>query len=114
VIVKNLRFSKLEYQQKATTIVVIESSNSIKVVVGGLNIHGKFNYVLDTPLLYDEGVATISINEMMITTVFHPFVENNGLNITVTNLVIDTPRNTSSPLSFTGNTVVADLLNYLT
>ena len=54
---------------------VIESQNSLKVVLYNIHINGEFLYYLNSSFVNDKGVGVIDLKDLSLTVVFLPFLD---------------------------------------
>ena len=78
---------------------VIESSNSVKVVLSEVSVKGNCTYFLDTPMVEDSGHGFLNIDQVTLTVVAQPILNDKGaVLIDFTNILIDHQSTASSPL----------------
>ena len=87
---QSITFNNLQYNPEQTSFVIIESSNSLKIVLGGVTVNSTFHYILDTPMVRDEGKGCVHIDGLTLTSVITPYTDEDGLfKIMMDTLVID-------------------------
>ena len=89
--IQNLTFTDVEYTTDNTMFTVIESQNSLKVVLYNIHIMGEFLYSLNSSFVNDHGTGSINLKDISLTIVFLPFLDpvSGRLEVNITQFVIE-------------------------